>query len=96
MVGTATLRELIERREGVCGGAPVIAGHRLAVHLLAGLLRTYGDDRERIYREYEYLTPQQIDAALAYAAEHPDEIEELLRRDQQAYEQIAGGPVGAA
>jgi uncharacterized protein (DUF433 family) len=96
MVDTATLSQLIERREGVCGGAPVIAGHRLAVHLLAALLRSYNGDRARIYREYEYLTPEQIDAALDYAEEHPEEIEELLRRDQEAYERIASNPVGAA
>jgi uncharacterized protein (DUF433 family) len=49
----------------VCAGKPHIAGTRLTVELLQGQLAT-GWSRNNILETYPYLTPEQVDQALAY------------------------------
>ena len=49
-------------------GAPVIAGTRVPVYIVAGSLAG-GMSREEVMREYE-LTAEQVEAALEYVAEN--------------------------
>jgi uncharacterized protein (DUF433 family) len=49
----------------ICVGKPHIAGTRLTVELLQGQLAT-GWDRNNILETYPYLTPEEVDEALAY------------------------------
>jgi uncharacterized protein (DUF433 family) len=51
----------------VCTGRPCIRGLRFPVSRLLGLLAT-GETKETILRAYNYLQPEDIDQALAYAA----------------------------
>jgi len=51
----------------VCTGKPCIRGMRFPVARLLGLLAA-GETREQILHAYPYLEPDDIDAALRYAA----------------------------
>ncbi len=61
----------------VMGGKPCIRGLRVTVGTLLGLMAT-GVSRERILAAYPYLEPEDLDAALAYAAWRLEEREEDL------------------
>jgi uncharacterized protein (DUF433 family) len=63
----------------VMGGKPCIRGLRVTVGTILGLLAA-GKSRERILEAYPYLEPQDLDAALAYAAWRMEEREEPLVR----------------
>jgi uncharacterized protein (DUF433 family) len=59
----------------VMGGKPCIRGLRVTVGTVLGLLAA-GQSREQILRAYPYLEPEDLDAALAYAAWRMEEREE--------------------
>ena len=61
----------------VMAGKPCIRGLRVTVGTILGLLAS-GHSRERILQAYPYLEPEDIDAALAYAAWCMEEREEPL------------------
>jgi uncharacterized protein (DUF433 family) len=61
----------------VMAGKPCIRGMSVTVSTILGLLAT-GTPRERILQAYPYLEPEDIDAALAYAAWRLEEREESL------------------
>jgi uncharacterized protein (DUF433 family) len=61
----------------VMGGKPCIRGLRVTVGTILGLLAS-NHSRERILQAYPYLEPQDIDAALTYAAWRLEEREESL------------------
>jgi uncharacterized protein (DUF433 family) len=61
----------------VMGGKPCIRGMRVTVGTILGLLAA-GQTREQIIQAYPYLEPQDVDAALAYAAWRLEEREEPL------------------
>lgn len=61
----------------VMGGKPCIRGLRVTVGTVLGLLAS-GQSRERILAAYPYLEPEDLDAALAYAAWRLEEREEPL------------------
>lgn len=51
----------------VMGGKPCIRGMRVTVAMVIGLLAA-GRGRDEILEAYPYLTPEDIDQSLAYAA----------------------------
>src|SRR6516225_711176 len=59
--------ERITHNPAVMGGKPCIRGLRVTVGTVLGLLAG-GKSRERILEAYPYLEPEDIDAAIAYAA----------------------------
>jgi uncharacterized protein (DUF433 family) len=61
----------------VMGGKPCIRGLRVTVGTILGLLAAHVS-RERILEAYPYLEPEDIDAALSYAAWRLEEREEAL------------------
>jgi uncharacterized protein (DUF433 family) len=69
--------ERITHDPAVMGGKPCIRGLRVTVGTILGLLAS-GKSRERILQAYPYLEPEDIDAALAYAAWRLEEREEPL------------------
>ena len=69
----------------ICGGDPVIVGTRIPV-LLVYQRTQAGDTVEMIRQAYPHLTPAQIHDALSYAYDHLAEIEQEIRREDQAYE----------
>ena len=70
----------------ICGGDPVIVGTRIPVRLVYQRPQA-GDTVETILQAYPHLTPAQIHDALSYAYDHLSEIEQEIRREDQAYEQ---------
>ncbi len=69
--------ERITLNPAVMGGKPCIRGMRVTVSMILGLLATK-TPRERILEAYPYLEPEDIDAALTYAAWRLQEREEEL------------------
>jgi uncharacterized protein (DUF433 family) len=61
----------------VMGGKPCIRGLRVTVGIVLGLLAA-GQSRQRILAAYPYLEPEDLDAALFYAAWRMEEREEPL------------------
>lgn len=56
------------------GGRPCIRGMRVTVGAIVGLLAA-GRTHEEILQAYPYLEPDDIRAALSYAAWHTEEVE---------------------
>jgi uncharacterized protein (DUF433 family) len=69
--------ERITHDPAVMGGKPCLRGLRVTVGTILGLLAS-GQSRERILQAYPYLEPEDIDAALSYAAWRLQEREEAL------------------
>ena len=68
--------QLIERitlEPGKCGGRPCIRGTRLRVMDILELLAA-GASEEEILRDYAFLQPEDISAALLYAARQTDHV----------------------
>ena len=69
-----TLPERIVLDPDTMGGRPCIRGTRVTVGTIVGLL-SQGHERQEILDLYPYLKPEDIDAALSYAAWRADEHE---------------------
>ena len=65
-----TGHERIRIDPNVCGGAPCIAGTRIRVSVVLDNLAE-GLTPDEIADEYPPLTVEDVQAAVAYAAEHP-------------------------
>ena len=63
----------------VMGGKPCIRGMRVTVGTIVGLIAR-GATHELILADYPYLEPDDIPAALSYAAWRAEEIEVQLER----------------
>ena len=68
------LLQRITRNPAVMGGRPCIRGMRVTVGTIVGLLAT-GRSHEDILQAYPYLEPDDIRAALSYAAWRTEEVE---------------------
>ena len=68
------LLERITRKASVMGGRPCIRGMRVTVGAVVGLLAA-GRTREEVLAAYPYLEPDDIQAALSYAAWRSQEVE---------------------
>jgi uncharacterized protein (DUF433 family) len=64
------LLDRITVEPGKCGGHPCIRGLRVRVTDILGMLAG-GASSEQILRDFPYLEPDDIKAALAYAAQQP-------------------------
>lgn len=73
----------IVRREGVCGGEPVIDGLRVAVRHVATLHRR-GETIPEI-AEAPGITEAQVFHALSYFFDHRDEILALIAQEEHAH-----------
>jgi uncharacterized protein (DUF433 family) len=81
------LPKYIVREEGVLGGKPHIAGHRIGVlHIAWWYLQ--GMTAEELAAEYQ-LTPAEVHAALVYYYDHKDEIERELADEDTAHATLA-------
>ena len=67
------LLERITAEPGKCGGRPCIRGTRLRVMDVIELLAA-GASNEEILRDYAFLQPEDIQAALLYAARQTDHV----------------------
>ena len=81
----------IVRRSGAGGTSAYIRGTRVRVSDIASLVLILRDEtmEERINRALPHLTPEQIDAALAYWNSHSDEIEAQIEEEEALFREIA-------
>ncbi|MBI3465714.1 MAG: DUF433 domain-containing protein [Planctomycetes bacterium] len=73
----------IVRREGVCGGEPIIDGLRVTVRQVAALY-LQGESVHEI-AEALNLTEAQVFHGLSYFFDHRDEIAELIAQEEEAH-----------
>jgi uncharacterized protein (DUF433 family) len=79
---------VVTRVPGVCGGEPILAGTRTAVHDVVAYARIYGPDPAVIVaRALPHLSADQVRAALAYYQDHRAEIEAIIERRRRFYAQ---------
>lgn len=83
----------IEKVPGRCGGRAVIAGTRIRASLILGWYRM-GMTVEEIVQQYPHLRPSDVHDALAYAYDHPVEMEDEIAADDEETVQrrYPGGP----
>ena len=62
------MKKLIIRNPNILGGKPIIAGTRMSVEVILEFLAG-GMEIKEILKEYSFLTMEQIQAAIQYAAE---------------------------
>ncbi len=77
---------LIVHSSETCGDRPRIAGTRITVGQLATLWKS-GMGAEEIAGEFPHLSLAQVYTALAYYHVNREEIEEILAKDDIAYEE---------
>lgn len=82
---------MIERREGVCGGRPVIAGTSVSVQSVAIWSEAYGLTPEQIAENYGHLSVEQVQAALDYYHDHREEIDGYIAASLAEAEDFAHG-----
>jgi len=76
-MGRKGLLSRIERNPEIMFGKPVIKGTRLPVELILEKL-AFGTTEKELMKEYPFLTPEDIKAALLYAAKHISLEEEVV------------------
>ncbi len=74
----------VEKKPGVCGGEPVIAGTRIPVRILFQRISS-GGKIEDVHQSYPHLTLAQIYDALSYCYDHINEINKYIREEETAY-----------
>ena len=83
MTATDADEPLIQKTPGVIGGQACIGRSRIAVFMMVEQKQRGVSDRD-LLRNYPTLTQQDLDAAWAYYAAHPDEIEDAIRRHTES------------
>ena len=73
----------IEKAVGVCGGRAVVAGTRIRASVILTCYRQ-GMTVEEIVGHYPHLRPADVHDALAYAYDHPEEIEADIAGDDES------------
>ncbi|MBX9582433.1 MAG: DUF433 domain-containing protein [Gemmataceae bacterium] len=73
----------INRTPGVCGGEACLGHSRITVWGLERL-RQLGASDAHILSGYPHLGPDDLAEAWAYVAAHRDEIEDAIRRNEEA------------
>lgn len=75
----------ISFREGAAGRRPCIEGRRIDVWHVVETIRG-SDGSVEDAAEYLNLRPDQVRAAINYYTEFPDEIDDWIRQNQEAYD----------
>lgn len=77
----------IVRVQGVCGGRPIIEGTRISVKTLVDWTKQ-GLTIDDLLLEYPFLSVIQVEDALAYYEDHPEEIEAEFQEEKRYIESI--------
>jgi uncharacterized protein (DUF433 family) len=85
--------KLIVKTPGTLSGRPRIDGHRIGVtDIWFSYLRALNKLAvPLILEEYPHLTEEKVRAALLYAYENMDELQQEIKEDREAYEK--GDPI---
>jgi uncharacterized protein (DUF433 family) len=81
VTATVEIGQLIERRPGVRGGRPVVAGTGVSIQRIAGWYKL-GWTPEEIADNYGHLSLAQVHAALAYYHANREEIDGYLAAEE--------------
>ena len=73
----------IVRKEGICGGVPIVEGTRIRVSDVAIQYDFKGESPEQVAEDFS-LSVADVFSALTYYFEHPQEIREEIR-DREAF-----------
>ena len=84
---TMSLDQRIERTEGICGGKPRIAGHRITVQDVAVWHERLGWSVDQIASEYD-LSLADVYAALAYYFAHREQIDQSIEESRAFVEEM--------
>lgn len=79
----------IVKKEGVCGGSPVIEGTRIRVMDVVECYEFLKYSPEKIAKEFN-LTLVQVFSALTYYYEHPKEINDEIREHTDFVQKLKG------
>ena len=82
-----SLDQRIERTEGICGGKPRIAGHRITVHDVAVWHERLGWSVDQIASEYD-LSLADVYAALAYYFAYREQIDQSIEESRAFVEEM--------
>ena len=82
-----SLDQRIERTEGICGGKPRIAGHRITVQDVAVWHERLGWGVDQIASEYD-LSLADVYAALAYYFAHREQIDQSIEESRAFVEEM--------
>ena len=74
----------IEKKEGVCGGEPVITGTRISVSLIVEMERA-GHSVDEMVAMYPHITHAQVYDALSYYYDHKIEIDKIIAENKEEY-----------
>jgi uncharacterized protein (DUF433 family) len=77
----------ISKKPDRCGGDACIRETRIPVWVLVGYRRLGASDAD-ILRAYPSLQPPDLEAAWAYAAANPEEIDQAIRENEEGEEGI--------
>jgi uncharacterized protein (DUF433 family) len=67
---------------------PRIAGTGIEVFEVIGVHKGVDGDWERLRQAFNFLTEQQLKAALHYYREYPDEVDARLEEDARVFQQL--------
>ncbi len=82
----ATSYQYITRQEGLRNGNPIVAGTRIGVHDVIGLLQSGETVDSVVGRCFPDLTRAQVYECLAYYEDHRGEIDVLVARQMSSSE----------
>ena len=78
---------IIRETPGICGGYPCIGNTRIPVRVIVEALCAYGSV-EAVAEYFPQLSRTQIDAALAYYADHPARVDEDIESNNRAFAEL--------
>jgi len=81
----------ITKKEGVCGGKPIIAGTRIKVSQIAIYYEKMNYTTDDIVRAHPHLTLAQVHDALSYHYENIQEIDRQIAEERQMVEEMKKG-----
>ena len=84
----------ITRKEGVCGGKPIIAGTRIKVSQIAIYYEKMDYTPDDIVRVHPHLTLVQVHDALSYYYENVQEIDRQIAEERKMVEEMKKGYEG--
>ena len=83
-----TNHPFVVKKEGVCGGSPIIQGTRTRVIDIAIEYEILGPSPDEIINSHPYLNLSQVHDALSYYYENRDELDQKIEPDQELIEKL--------
>jgi uncharacterized protein (DUF433 family) len=81
--------DVVQEREGVCGGYPCVGNSRIPVRSLVIAYRQTEGNVDLVIETFPTLTPEQICGALAWYADHPSRVDEDIERNDRALSELS-------